>query len=105
MTPLLVTAAEIREPQYLGVSERGLRDLLKRGLPYIKVGKRKMFPPKEVEQWVSDQAGRPTGSTSAPGRPSGTIRSPSKVIGFDEALARIERMSRTSRRPTSTARR
>ena len=55
---LLLTAEQVRGPKYLNVSERGLRVLLKAGLPYIKVGKRKMFPPDEIKDWISQHTSR-----------------------------------------------
>ena len=89
MSPLLLTPGQARER--LGVSERGLRDLLKRGLPYIVVGRRKMFPATDIADWISEQTKICTSSTNAKGRRLGTSRSRSTVIAFDEALARTMR--------------
>lgn len=84
--PFLISAEEARSPRYLNVSERGFRDLLKRGLPYVKVGKRKMFPPHEFKDWLSEQARQCSKSTDGKGRRTGTSRGASTVVAFDKAL-------------------
>jgi hypothetical protein len=93
--PLLLTTAKAR--QRLGVSERGLRDLLKRGLPYIMVGRRRMFPANDMADWISEQAIRARR----------TSRSPARNIGFAEAVAYAEmkraRASRAAIRPDGRA--
>ena len=96
LSPLLLSAEGARAQ--LGVSERGFRDLLKKGLPYIKVGKRRMFPANDLANWVSEQArcSDPapvphTRSTSGRARRSGGFRGRSTVIGFEEAVARTTR--------------
>ena len=52
--PILLSSAQARKK--LGLSERGLRDLLRRGLPHIIVGRRKMFPSNDIATWISEQA-------------------------------------------------
>jgi hypothetical protein len=88
--PLLLTAAQAR--CRLGVSERGLRALLKRGLPYVIVGKRKMYPASDLSEWISEQARQCTTFTNAKGRHTGTYRTPRTEIAFDIALARTTPM-------------
>jgi hypothetical protein len=91
MSPLLLSPEAAR--QQLGVSERGFRDLLKKGLPYIKVGKRRMFPANDLATWVSEQAkcsapAPRTGSTGGQTRRTGGYAGRSTVISFDEAVTR-----------------
>ena len=92
-SPLLLSAQETRLK--LGVSERGLRYLLKRGLPYIIVGRRRKFPSYEIEPWVKEQANKCTNSTNAPARRTGMFRSVPKGIGFDEAYTRVTAKQRS----------
>lgn len=61
MEPLLLTADGAR--RLLGVSERGLHHLIKRGLPFIIVGRRKMFPASDIKTWISEQSKRSVIST------------------------------------------
>jgi len=89
MSPLLLTPGQARER--LGVSERGLRDLVQRGLPFIIVGRRKMFPGNDIANWISEQTKICISSTSARVRRPGTSHSRSTGIAFDEALARTIR--------------
>src|SRR5262245_61411205 len=93
MAPLLLTSQAAREQ--LGVSERGLRDLLKKGLPFIKVGKRRMFPANDIATWLSEQAqchaprnANRTTSTGVQARRSGGFRTPPTVVDFATALER-----------------
>jgi hypothetical protein len=97
--PLLLTPEAARRK--LGVSERGLRDLLKKGLPFIKVGKRRMFPVNDIAAWISEQVKCPNpashiSSTGARARRTGTSPGRSTVIGFDEALAQMTKRPRSS---------
>lgn len=80
--PLLLNAEKAR--QHLGVSERGLRDLVKQGLPYIIVGRRRMFPPNDIAAWITEQV-RSVGQLQV--RPSRRPATP-WGIGFDEAVRR-----------------
>jgi excisionase family DNA binding protein len=92
MMPLLLTPEQAR--RQLGVSERGLRDLLKNGLPFIKVGKRRLIPANDLVTWISERArcpARHTNSTSVRTRSAGGYRGPSTVIAFEEACARTTR--------------
>lgn len=85
MERLLLTQEEARN--IIGVGER---NFLLLGIPYIQIGKRRKYRMEDIKEWLekSVKGEKPCPLKKEKGRRTSGTTSPSKVIGFAEALKR-----------------